>query len=46
MTYPVPTPSAARGILASIYSKPAEFYWQVRRIEVLKPIRYATFKRN
>ena len=46
MTYPVPTPSAARGILASIYSKPAEFYWQVRRIEVLKPIRYITFKRN
>lgn len=46
MTYPVPTPSAARGILASIYSKPAEFYWQIRRIEVLKPIRYATFKRN
>ncbi len=46
MTYPVPTPSAARGILASIYSKPAEFYWQVRRIEVLKPIQYATFKRN
>ena len=46
MTYPVPTPSAARGILASIYSKPAEFYWQVQRIEVLKPIRYVTFKRN
>ena len=46
MTYPVPTPSAARGILASIYSKPAEFYWQVQRIEVLKPIHYVTFKRN
>ncbi|MFR0734482.1 MAG: hypothetical protein ACLSHU_10090 [Oscillospiraceae bacterium] len=33
-------------MLASIYSKPAEFYWQVQRIEVLKKIQYATFKRN
>ena len=46
MTYPVPTPSAVRGILASIYAKPAEFYWQVNTIEVLRPIQYATFKRN
>lgn len=46
MTYPVPTPSAARGILASIYAKPPEFYWQVVKIEVLKPIQYTTFKRN
>ena len=46
ITYPVPTPSAVRGMLASIYSKPAEFYWQVQRIEVLKKIQYATFKRN
>ena len=46
MTYPVPTPSAVRGILASIYSKPAEFYWQVRRIEVLRPIQYTSFRRN
>lgn len=40
MTYPFPTPSAVRGILSSIYSKPKEFYWQVNRIEVLSPIRY------
>ena len=46
ITYPVPTPSAVRGMLASIYSKTAEFYWQVQRIEVLKKIQYATFKRN
>ncbi|WP_312159430.1 type I-C CRISPR-associated protein Cas5c [Oscillibacter sp.] len=46
MTYPVPTPSGIRGVLASIYSKPAEFYWQVRQIEVLNPIQYATFRRN
>ena len=46
LTYPVSTPSAARGILSSIYSKPKEFYWQVNRIEVLNPIRYISFKRN
>jgi len=46
LTYPVMTPSAARGILSAVYSKPPEFYWQVKRIEVLKPIRYLSFKRN
>lgn len=46
MTYPFPTPSAARGILSSIYSKPNEFFWQICRIEVLNPIRYISFKRN
>ena len=46
MTYPVPTPSAARGILSSIYCKPAEFYYQITRIEALNPIRYISFKRN
>ncbi len=46
LSYPVPTPSGIRGVLASIYSKPAEFYWQVNKIEVLKPIRYMTVKRN
>ena len=46
LTYPVMTPSAARGILSAVYSKPVEFYWQVRKIEVLNPIRYMSFKRN
>ena len=46
MTYPFPTPSAVRGMLSSIYSKPREFYWQVDRIEVMNPIRYINFKRN
>ena len=46
LTSPVPTPSAARGIYSAIYSKPAEFYWQITRIEVLNPIRYISFKRN
>lgn len=46
LTYPVPTPSAVRGILSAIYSKPSEFYWQVKKIEVLNPIRYTSFMRN
>lgn len=46
LTYPFPTPSAARGILSAIYAKPSEFYWQITRIEVLNPIRYISFKRN
>ena len=46
VTYAVPTPGAIRGLLSSIYAKPPEFYWQVRKIEVLSPIRYISFKRN
>lgn len=46
LTYPFPTPSAARGIFSAIYMKPKEFRWQVNRIEVLNPIRYISFKRN
>lgn len=46
LTWPFPTPSAARGILSAIYMKPVEFVWQVRRIEVLRPIQYISFKRN
>ena len=46
LTYPVPTPSAVRGILSSIYAKKTEFYWQVTQIEVLNPIRYMSFQRN
>lgn len=46
LTYPFPTPSAARGILSAVYSKPKEFRWQINRIEVLNPIRYINFKRN
>ena len=46
LTYPFPTPSAARGILSAIYMKPKEFRWQINRIEVLSPIRYISFKRN
>lgn len=46
LTYPVPTPSAMRGLLSSVYAKPAEFMWQIAKIEVLNPIRYMNFMRN
>lgn len=46
LSYPFPTPSAARGVLSAIYLKPKEFRWQINRIEVLRPIRYISFKRN
>jgi CRISPR-associated protein Cas5d len=45
VTYPVPTASAARGILESIFWKP-EFTWDIREIWVLRPIRYASIVRN
>ncbi|MBC7326023.1 MAG: type I-C CRISPR-associated protein Cas5 [Moorella sp. (in: Bacteria)] len=45
VSYPVMTPSAARGILEAIFWKP-EFRWRVRQIEVLKPIRYFSILRN
>lgn len=45
VSYEVMTPSAACGILESIFWKP-EFHWQIREIRVLKPIRYFSILRN
>lgn len=45
VSYPVPTPSAARGVLEAIFWKP-EFSWRVREIVVLKPVRYLSILRN
>jgi CRISPR-associated protein Cas5d len=45
-SYPVITPSAARGIFDAIYAKPAEFRWAVRAIEVLSPPAYIALRRN
>jgi CRISPR-associated protein Cas5d len=39
------TPSAARGILDCVLWKP-EFVWSVQRILVLKPVKFASVKRN
>lgn len=45
VSYPVPTPSAARNILDSICWRP-EMRWVVTSISVLKPIRYVSIRRN
>lgn len=47
LSYPVITPSAARGIFDAIYWKPDEsFYWQVEKIEVLSDPRFIALRRN
>lgn len=45
-TYPIPTPAACRGVLSAIYNKPVEFYYEITQIDVMKPIRLMTLKRN
>lgn len=51
-SYPIITPSAARGIYDAIYCKPsrdgtqAQFRWQITRIEVLEMPRYIALRRN
>lgn len=45
-SYPVMTPSAARGIFDAVYCKPIEFRWQIRRIEVLSPPSWIPLRRN
>ena len=45
VSYPVITPSAARGVLEAIFWKP-EFRWEIRRIGVVKMGREAVIVRN
>lgn len=45
VSYPVMTPSAARGVLEAIYWHP-QFSWHVEEIWVLKNIRYFSIVRN
>src|SRR5206468_5820087 len=45
VSYPVITPSAARGLLEAILYKP-QFRWRIRRIAVKQPIRFLAFRRN
>jgi CRISPR-associated protein Cas5d len=45
VSYDVMTPSAARGILEAILWKPA-IRWHVSQIDVLKPIRWESVRRN
>lgn len=46
VSYSVPTPSACRGILCSIYLKPIEFYYEIKRIEVMKPLKTIAIRTN
>lgn len=45
VSYPLMTPSAARGVCEAIFWRPA-VYWEIQEIEVLKPIHYTSFIRN
>ncbi|MCL7419497.1 MAG: type I-C CRISPR-associated protein Cas5c [Methylobacter sp.] len=45
VSYDVITPSAARAVFEAILWKPA-IRWQIRKIEVLKPIRWINLRRN
>jgi CRISPR-associated protein Cas5d len=45
VSYPVMTPSAARGLLEAILYRP-QFRWEIRRIAVKRPIRFISFRRN
>lgn len=45
VSYPVMTPSAARGLLEAILYRP-QFRWEVRRIAVRRPIRFLGLRRN
>jgi CRISPR-associated protein Cas5d len=45
VSYPVMTPSAAKGVLEAIYWKP-EFDYVITAIEVLSQIRWASVRRN
>ena len=45
MSYPVMTPSAARGLIEAVLWKPA-IQWHIERIAVLSPIRFVALRRN
>ena len=45
VSYDVITPSAARSVFEAILWKPA-IHWHIRRIEVLKPVRFMNLRRN
>ena len=45
VSYPVMTPSAACGVLESIFWKP-QFRWRIEEILVLAPIRHVSIRRN
>ncbi len=45
VSYDVPTPSAARGMLEAVYFHPG-LRWRINRIHVMNPIRFTNLRRN
>lgn len=45
-SYPLITPSAARGIFDAVYCKPREFRWQITKVEMLTAPSYIALRRN
>ena len=45
MSYDVPTPSAARGLVESVYFHPG-LRWRIDRIYIMNPIRFVSVRRN
>ena len=45
VSYDVPTPSAARGILEAVYFHPG-MHWIIDRIYIMNPIRFTNLRRN
>ena len=45
VSYPLMTPSAARGVCEAIFWRPA-VSWEIQEIAVLNPIKYTSFVRN
>jgi CRISPR-associated protein Cas5d len=45
VSYSLPTPSAARGMLESVLWKP-EIRWEISQIQVLKPLKFYSIVRN
>ena len=45
VSYDVPTPSAARGIVESIFYHPG-LKWKISRIYILNPTRFVSIQRN
>ena len=44
-SYDVPTPSAARGLVESVYFHPG-LRWHIDKIYVFNPIRFVSIRRN
>ena len=45
VSYDIPTPSAARGMLEAVYYPPG-LTWKIDRIHILNPIRFTNLRRN